>query len=238
MPTTTGSPHLGRLPRERASDAIYKILLDCISTRVFQPGERLDMKDLARKFDVSPTPIKDALNRLTAQGFIEIRPRKGTYVADLSMEDVVETFEIREALECLAAEKLVDRVTQDGVEKFRQLIAELEKAVKDERDRFVHEQKNEAFHNLIVDLAGNKKLKEMYRGLKAHIKMVRVHYLSRNNWVDRIEGEERAEHRRIFKAIEARDGAQLVQALRQHIRRASECLVEDLRSRRDAAAGE
>ncbi len=220
---------LPQIKRERASDSIVQILRDGITTRLFRPGERLGVKELAQRLGVSPTPVKDALNRLAAEGLIEIRPRSGTYVSELTPEDVAETFEVRAALECLAAEKALERLTPEALDRFRELIADIEKPVLSEKDRVFHERKNEDFHNLIVELSGNHKLMEIYAGLRAHIKIARIHYVSRNGWVQRMENEEKPEHREILNAIEARRLDRLIQALRRHIRRASECLVEDLR---------
>jgi DNA-binding GntR family transcriptional regulator len=212
---------------ERASDSVFQILHESILTQVFRPGERLDIKDLTTKLGVSLTPVRDAINRLAAEGLIEIRPRSGTYVTDLSADEVADTFDVRMALECLAAEKMISRISSQHIEVFRELISDLEKPVANERERIFHERKNVELHSLIVELSGNRKLIEIYRGLNAHIKIARIHY-SRKGWTQRIE-QEKSEHRTILHAIEQRDLDSLVQALRQHIRHASVGLVEDIR---------
>ena len=81
---------LPRVTRERASDSVFEVLRDGILTQVFKPGERLNIPDLAARLDVSLTPVKEALNRLAAEGLVRIRPRSGTFVAELSPEDVAE----------------------------------------------------------------------------------------------------------------------------------------------------
>jgi DNA-binding GntR family transcriptional regulator len=212
---------------ERASDSVFQILHESILTQVFRPGERLDIKDLTTKLGVSLTPVRDAINRLAAEGLIEIRPRSGTYVTDLSADEVADTFDVRMALECLAAEKMISRISSQHIEVFRELISDLERPVANERERIFHERKNVELHCLIVELSGNRKLIEIYRGLNAHIKIARIHY-SRKGWTQRIE-QEKSEHRTILQAIEQRDLDSLVQALRQHIRHASVGLVEDIR---------
>lgn len=212
---------------ERASDSVFQILRESILTQVFRPGQRLDIKDLTTKLGVSLTPVRDAINRLAAEGLVEIRPRSGTFVTDLSADEVADTFDIRMALECLAAEKMISRVTAQDVEAFRDLVTDLEKPVTTERERIFHERKNVELHSLIVELSGNRKLIEIYRGLNAHIKIARIHY-SREGWTQRIE-QEKAEHRTIFRAVEARDLAGLIQALRQHIGHASVGLVQDIK---------
>jgi len=218
---------LSQLKLERAGDLVFQILRESILTELFRPGERLNIKDLRAKLGVSLTPIRDAINRLAAEGLVEIRPRSGTFVTDLSAEEVAETFEIRSALECLAAEKMITRVTAQDIELIRALVADIEQPVTNERERSLHERKNVELHSLIVELSGNRKLVEIYRGLNAHIKIARIHH-SREGWTQRIE-KEIAEHRAILRAIEERDLQSLIQALRQHIQHASHSLVSDVK---------
>jgi len=216
-----------QINRERASDSVYQILRDGILTQVFQPGERLNVKELADKLGVSQTPLKEAINRLASEGLIEINPRSGTYVTGIYAADIADTFEIRLALECLAAEKALDKMTAEDLNKMRALIADLERPVRTDNERSLHERKNVEFHNLIVELAASRKLEEMYHSLNAHIQIARVHH-SRQDWEQRTE-QEKEEHGEILRAFEARDRDRLIAALRQHIRRAARCLVEDLK---------
>jgi DNA-binding GntR family transcriptional regulator len=223
---------LPQINRARASDSVYQILRDSILTQVFKPGERLNVKDLADKLGVSYTPLKEAINRLVAEGLIEINPRSGTYVTGINERDLAETFEIRMALECLAAEKAIDRVTPEVIDRIRRLIAELEKPISTDIERSMHNQKNVELHDLIIELSGNRKLVEFYQRLNAHIKIARIHY-GRQDWEQRME-QEKTEHREIQHALEARDRDRLVNALRAHIQRAANCLLEDLKKNSSA----
>ena len=231
MKTTTKSK-LPQINRARASDSVYQILRDSILTQVFKPEERLNVKDLADKLGVSFTPLKEAINRLVAEGLIEINPRSGTYVTGINERDLAETFEIRVALECLAAEKAIDRVTPEALSKLKRLIADLEKPVSTDLERSTHNQNNVELHDLIIELSGNRKLVDFYQRLNAHIKIARIHY-SRHDWEQRME-QEKEEHREILDAFEARDRDRLVKALRTHIQRAANCLLEDLRKNSSA----
>jgi len=223
---------LPQINRARASDSVYQILRDSILTQVFKPEERLNVKDLADKLGVSFTPLKEAINRLVAEGLIEINPRSGTYVTGVNERDLAETFEIRLALECLAAGKAIDRVTPEVISKLRRLVADLEKPVSTDLERSTHNQNNVELHDLIIELSGNRKLVDFYQRLNAHIKIARIHY-SRHDWEQRME-QEKEEHREILNAFEARDSDRLVKALRTHIQRAASCLLEDLRKNSSA----
>ncbi len=214
--------------RERTSDSVYQILRDSILTQVFKPGERLNVPDLAKKLDVSITPVKEAITRLTAEGLIAVLPRSGTFVTELTPDYIAETFELRIALECFAAEKAMRKLTAEHIERLREMVADLELPVASEQDRSFHEAKNVEFHRYMVELCGNKRLIEMYNGLNAYINIARVHR-SREGWESRVE-QEKAEHNQMLRAIESRKPQQLVKALHKHIERAAASLIEDLKT--------
>ena len=216
-----------KVKRERASDSVCNILRESILDQTFLPGQRLDVKMLAEKLDVSLTPIKDAITRLVVEGLIELRPRSGTYVSLLSPEDVEETLAIRRALECLAAETISQNLKDSDLAWFEEIIVLLERS---EKDRNLHEKRNSDLHLKLVELSKNKKLIETYRSLNAYIKVARIHNAS-NSWIDRVAAE-RVEHRKILQALKARNSRALQRALNNHILRASYVLVQDLKAKR------
>jgi len=219
---------LPRIKRQRAVDAVYEVLRDRILSSQFKPGERLHIVDLATKLGVSFTPVQHAIHQLSAEGLVEVRPRKGTFVASLSTKDVEETFDIRCALECLAAEKAVSNITHDQLASIKQLLASLGRPVASRDDRKSHERDNSEFHRAIVAASGNQRLVEIYEGLNAHLQIGRVHAGS-DDGSGRL-AQEHAEHEAIVQALDRRDGAALVAALRQHINRAGKALSDSLRS--------
>ena len=150
---------LPQLKRERASDSVFNILRESIVTQVFPPGQRLNVKDLAEKLGVSMTPVKEAISRLATEGLVEVRPRSGTFVTEVAPDDVIETFELRAALECLAAEKALERMTPDNVARLKELLTEMERPANTEKERAAHDRKNVEFHNLIIELSGNRNRK-------------------------------------------------------------------------------
>jgi GntR family transcriptional regulator, rspAB operon transcriptional repressor len=222
------------LSRARASDSIFDILREKILDRAFLPGDRLDVRALADQLGVSLTPVKDAMTRLAAEGLVDVRPRSGTFVADLSPDAVAETLQIRRAFECLAAEHVVRRLTPELLARFEAIVKAMERRVSSERDRAEHERKNVELHTLLVETSGNRRLAELYRSLNAHLTIARIHS-KRKPDATRLE-QERREHRAILDALAARDAAKLVDVLDRHIRRAGDALVEDLREAREGAA--
>lgn len=217
---------LAPVRRERASDAAYENLRQAIMGQVFLPGERLNVRDLAHKMGISLTPAKEALARLASEGLVEIRPRSGTFVTGITPEDLGETFELRAALEGLAAEKAAWRLADRDLEALDVILAELERPIATERDRVQHERANAELHNFIIQRSGNRRLIQLYESLNAHIKIARIHR-SHESWRLRL-ADEQAEHREVVEALKARDGERARRALVRHISRAAHSLIEDV----------
>ena len=213
---------------QRLTDAAYRTLKDQILTQAFEPGQRLNVDELAGRLGMSRTPVKDALNALANEGLVEILPRKGTFVAGLSADTIAEVFELRRALELLAAELLVERVSDADIERLRDRLAALDAPLTAGADADEHLQRNLAFHRLFVELAGNRTLLEMYEELNAHIQIARVH-ARWQNWQQRRQ-QEREEHHAILRALSERNAGELATAVNAHIRRSQQSLVEDLRT--------
>jgi DNA-binding GntR family transcriptional regulator len=220
---------LAKLQRERAVDSVYQQLRKAIIGSLFKPGERLKVDELAAKLGVSLTPVRSAVQQLANEGLVEIRPRSGTFVAMLTAQDVVETFKIRCALECLAAEEALPRLTSRDVQKMRDLQLSMKDNVHSGEDRKSHDRDNSELHLMIVQAAGNRRLEEMYGALKAHLNIASIH-ASELNWTSRL-AEEQAEHEAIISAVEQMDLAALTAALRRHIYRAMDSMVESLNAR-------
>jgi DNA-binding GntR family transcriptional regulator len=231
--------NLAPLARKRATDEVYDSLRQAILTRVFKPGERLMVEDISRKLGVSLTPVRHALQQLATEGLIEIHPRSGTYVANVSAREIEETFDIRCALECLAAEHAVTRIEPGGLKRLRALLESMSQPVHTAEALQRHERANSEFHQILIEAAGNRRLLEMYESLNAHIKIARIHSAEHNiarQWQGRL-ADEQAEHEAIVAALETGDAAALKGALRRHIMRAKRALGAALRSMDESAPG-
>lgn len=224
---------LAPLLKRRATDEVYESLRKAILSRVFLPGERLMADQLSEELGVSLTPIRHALQQLAVEGLVSIHPRSGTYVASISPDELEETFEIRLALELLAAQRAISRVTQKQLTRIRAILNRLAKPVEDENSLKQHEEANLDLHRALIDAAGSSRLLEMYESLNAHIQIARIHGAegpSQEALKSRLAQEQR-EHEAIVEALVARSLPALEEALRGHIQRAQESLLEALRSR-------
>ncbi len=216
---------LGRIDRRRAVDDVHAAIREAILTRRFAPGMRLNVEELAAQLGVSLTPVRSALQLLAAEGIVDVHSRSGTYVATLSRTDLAETFDIRCALECLAAEA-AGRLTDEQIAKARLQLGILARPIRSEAQRKAHEQANTELHQIVIEAAGNRKLAEMYDSLQAHIAMGRLHRQDQT-WQSRLLVEQE-EHEAIVAAMEKRDITELVAALRRHIMRAKAVMLESL----------
>ncbi len=190
-------------------------------------------EDLAQELGVSLTPIRHALQQLAVEGLVEIHPRSGTYVASISAEDLAETFEIRLALELLAGKRAITRANAKNLQRLHTLLAGLRKAVRNEEEMKHHEALNLDFHRALFEVAGSKRLSDLYESLNAHIQIARIH-ASEGPRLPALRNrlsQEQAEHEAIVKALEAGSLPQLETALRAHILRAQESLMAALSAR-------
>lgn len=217
---------LPRIERGRIADDIYQVLRHNILQQKLKAGQRLQVDKLAEQLDVSRTPVREALNLLAAEELVKIVPRSGTYVADPSAEDIEEIFDLRVALEGLAAEQLAAlSPPKEDLQELREL---LDWDSESEEDTTIqHAEANRAFHERLVEMSGNKKLAQIYRRLNAHTMVALIHY-SAPEWHERWDLEQ-TEHEAILAALEQGNPAEARKAMEHHIRRSKESLMKDVK---------
>jgi DNA-binding GntR family transcriptional regulator len=221
MTLRDGSP-----PAPRLSDVVADALREEILAGKLRPGERLDIDELADRFGISRTPLDDGLRRLEDEGLIVIARRRGTYVAAIDERNLVEMFDIRAALETLAARRAAERNDPAAIDRIAGVLDELAQAM-NRRDVAAHSRSNAAFHEQLVRMSGNERLLTLHRSLHAQITIARIHAQS-GSWTGRADVELR-EHQTIVDAIRRGDGDAAARAVAQHIERAARSLTADLR---------
>jgi DNA-binding GntR family transcriptional regulator len=196
----------------RRADLLRDQLEQDIVMGAFRPGERLDEQSLAARFNVSRTPIREALQQLASAGLVTAQPNRGAFVASLGVRDVVERFEAMAALEgmCgrLAARRIADserRALTDAHE------ACAREAARGDADAYYYE--NERFHDVIYGACHNAFLAEQTRLLHKRLKPYRRLQLRLRNRVP----TSLKEHQAIVDAILAGDGDRAEQMLKDHV---------------------
>ena len=220
----------------RLSDFVYEEVLRAILERRFQPGERLSIPDLARSLRVSQMPVRQAIDRLGEEGLVEIRPRSGTFVAQADERGVAETFDIRRALDRLAAQTAVLHVRDADIAELEGYVRRMDAFAAQGGERMGgHDRINWEFHLFIVRLSENERLYEMYKQLNAHLTIAGVH-VSNPDWASRVPIAQR-EHRAMVEALRKRSARDLADVLDVHVERAKGALIGDIRAAAASAAG-
>lgn len=187
-----------------------------------QPGEWLRSDEWARKLGVSPTPIREALRKLEAEGLVKIYPHRGAQVAGFDLSDFVEVYQIRAVLEGLAARMAIN---ESSDEEFRSLLQVLEQTcariVDAERGKRYGEmrQANYEFHMALYEAARSARLEGMIKNLWATFPW---------DTLSLVPGRpERAarEHEEILEAARARDGDRVGELITHHVQTAARALL-------------
>ncbi len=193
----------------------YRLLKDKILRRELKPGSHISMPDVAVALGVSRTPVAEALKRLASEGLVEIAPRRGAFVTELTVRDVAEIFDMRLMIELHAAETvLVAGKAEQFFAGVSGAMAAMERAIASDDDReyeafFINDSN---FHTTLVKLTGNSRLIRTYTELNVHTLGARIHYLDHDN-VRRAQNE----HRAIVTAFENGSVEKVKAALRTHI---------------------
>jgi DNA-binding GntR family transcriptional regulator len=154
--------------KDCVSDRIKKIILDRICAGTYAPGQRLVELQLAKEFDISQAPIREALCELEAMRIVETEPFKGTHVREITSKEWQECLEIRGVLEQFAAEKIADRV-KDRIDDLKKKALETVKAAR-KNDIQKYGLANIDFHRLIVEATGNQTLITVWESLATEVR--------------------------------------------------------------------
>ncbi|MEV4332147.1 GntR family transcriptional regulator [Streptomyces sp. NPDC049597] len=209
---STGLPP-GTVPKlERPGplrERVYEALLELITTRALRPGQHLIESELAGHLGVSRQPVREALQRLNTEGWVDLRPAQGAFVHEPTEAEADQLLSVRTLLEAEAARLAAAHSGTAGIEALEALCARGEQAVADDDvDQAVAT--NAAFHAKVMELAGNSVLAELAAQVD---RRVRWYYTpvarqrGRQSWI---------EHRSLIAAISARDEQRATEIMREH----------------------
>lgn len=196
------------------SDQVFEYIRDEIISMHLLPGQKISENALADNFSVSRTPVREALNRLSVLGLVEVRPQRGTFVTKLSMAFILEARFIRESLEVAIVNQLAENRGDGVVVECERILAEQAKAA-DRKDALVFQQLDDRFHMTLVEATGFSRVGRVIELEKAH--MDRVRNLSLVELTGQYDQVLR-QHHAILDAIKSGSSQQAVQAMRTHMR--------------------
>lgn len=209
--------------RQMLSDGVYESIKEFIMARRISPGAHVNIEQLGRDLQVSPTPVREALARLEADGLVTKEPNRGYFVAPLLDErSVVQLFEVRLLLEPHLASKAAQHASDEHLTALQHSLDQMREVVEAPVDtvrlyRTIIDE-DTAFHETIARAALNDLLKDMLLRLRAHLHLYR---LKLHEW-NLVGVPTIREHEQILAALRARDAAGAAAAAAEHVRRSWE----------------
>jgi len=187
-------------------------LEDDILNGWLRPGQQVPIDELAARFGVSRTPVREALQQLEASGLVQVWPKRGTFVAQISLAELIQMFEVMAELEATCARLAARRASAEAIQAIEQAMRDAEsEAVSADPNAYYYA--NERFHRLIYDACGNAFLGQQTLALKNRLKPYRRLQLQLRNRI----AASRQEHRGIVAALLAGDEEAAARAARDHV---------------------
>jgi DNA-binding GntR family transcriptional regulator len=217
-----------RADRSALSDRVYHLLKARIIDLDLGPGERLHVDHLAVQLGVSPTPVREALNRLSAERIVTAAAYRGFHVSPLlSSQELAQLLSARRVIETAAVSKAPAACTSTELEQLSDLVAEMDRLIQaGVLDAKTFNATDAAFHRMTVAVSGNRFLLTAFDSLHAHVQIAR-HYQGRS--LDEARSAN-IEHHRLLAAFVEGNGESAAQEAGLHI----DGVLERLRSRIDA----
>lgn len=184
-------------------EKILETIREAILKGTLKPGEKVAEPELAERFGISRTPIREAFRQLESEGYLTVIPRKGAVVTALSEQDVQEFYAIKSILEGYAAELAATRLTEKDIEKLKTINEKLKTLAAEDDVKAFFRTHNE-FHDLFIRAAGNQKLAELITQMGLKFNRLRMASLSIKGRMDISV----AEHERLIEAFRNQDGTQ------------------------------
>jgi DNA-binding GntR family transcriptional regulator len=190
-----------------ARDAIERYIFD----RVLRPDQRLIESELSEKLGLSRTPLREALRQLEVKGLITKLPTGGYVVTYYTAEDVINIFEIREALETLAMRLACDRATRELLDRAEECCNQFDRTIIGLGTEGVDW--NNLFHEIMYNACGNKQLISAIQNYRDVVQLKHVSQFYSEEYL-KVFGEE---HRCILDAVKQRDKIKAEQAVKTHL---------------------
>ena len=215
----------------QSTEKIHRTLRDSILSAALKPGEAISEMRMALQFGVSRTPVREAFKRLAEEGFLEVVPQVGTFVARIDLAAVYDSQFVRETLECRTVALAARQADDEGRRELRGLIDVQEKALgRNDREAFFR--LDEKFHATLSRLSGHASVWNLIESVKAQLDRVRCLSLERPGWSEMIFSQ----HRDIAEHVASGDADRAEKAMRAHLRTVFDAIETIAREHVDAFA--
>ncbi len=206
--------------RRETKEKIFQTLRADIISQKLKPGQAVREEDLANRFGVSRTPIREMLLRLEYEDLVKLVPNRGVFVSELMSKDIEEVIEIRLTLETTAARMAASKLTEQHISELNNISEELDVAV-ELQDSILSFGADSRLHNLILEAAGNHRAHKIINNLMGQIHRIRFisgHKPGRSNTTT-------SEQKEIIRALLNKDPAKAEEAMRIHLLNTKELLL-------------
>lgn len=200
------------LERKTLTQEVYDVLHNDIMTTALLPEAPIHEAAIARELGISRGPVREALQKLAAEGLVEITPHKGAFVSSLTWKEFLDAYRVREMLEALAVRLAAANLSEESLALLEDLHADMEEFAEAEKVTEFFS-RNDEFHSTLVDLAANQKLSEIYFLLAYQMRRYRMRSLSLRGGLKR----SCKEHRAILDALHIGDAEKASQLMHEHI---------------------
>ena len=203
-----------KLRRSNLSSDAYTFIRELfLNNKGYNPGDKISVEKLSRELGVSRTPLWGAINRLEAEGVVEVIPRMGVYLIDYDVDRMLDIFLAREALEGMVARIAAEKITDKEIEGLRANIEQQKKHIH-ERQLDQYYRVALEFHETLARIAGSHTLDKMIASLFAQIRAMRV----QRNYSPMHLPQSCDDHKKILDALAKRDADAAEREARLHIR--------------------
>lgn len=221
-----------RMPLKRgvAIEEAYNKIKDMIYSNQLAPGQKIIYNDLAKKLEISVTPLIHALNRLEASDFVSYIPNKGYFLNEITVEEARHLYEVREALEVHALPQIIEKIKQsdiDNIKNSSKKYKHLEQVAAD-RDLFVADAQ---FHVQLVEISGNNIL---HRMLKEIFEKLYLKYPPQYMNTTRLQ-EIASEHKSLLESLARRDIVAAKAITKFHISQGRDRIINSLLKKQNGA---
>ena len=209
-------------------DVVFENLREAIVEGKVKPGQRLMEVQLAEQLGVSRTPVREAIRKLELEGLVIMLPRKGAYVANMSLKDIIDVLEIRASVEGLAASLASERISPDDIKKLEAILKDFEQSAAGS-DVETLLKKDVEFHECIFKATNNKKLHQLINSLWEQVYRFRVTYISDYDSTVNIARD----HKLILDAIKKGDNEMAKKHATEHIEKLEHFMIERTMNNKD-----
>jgi DNA-binding GntR family transcriptional regulator len=212
------------------TEVAFSALRGAIEAGDLPPGDRLRANQLVEQLNMSPTPIREALRLLQAEGLVEYRAHQGMVVAEYSPESVIEVYRMRALMEPLAVELAVERASDEQIAEMRTAHDALAAALAGHSIGPDLASLNAVWHRAVYTPANSRLLIEFVTRLWAAVPVSAF-------WATKRSKASLAQHAGIMEAVEARDAGAASARMREHIEDGARNTLEELRARGHGSGG-